>query len=201
MDHSLSKLELWLIWKKSCNQPIWAQNCTNSVLCHSAAQCCHWSTTELTPPPCLGHRNPRLPHSSPASSSLAQGWGSCAVFTRPPPLTPPFPAGRSSLPSPSSMRAHLVQATSADQSYAATHPVTVEPGLLPSTFFINHRLESSVAPYSLVAAPLLRAGEPAVSSPYAGCHRDAAPDLPPPELVWPGAARPCRWEQTRRCVR
>jgi hypothetical protein len=31
MDHSLSKVELWSIQKKSYNQPIWAQNCTNSV--------------------------------------------------------------------------------------------------------------------------------------------------------------------------
>jgi hypothetical protein len=31
MDHSLPQVELWSIWKKSCNQPIWAQNWTNSV--------------------------------------------------------------------------------------------------------------------------------------------------------------------------
>jgi hypothetical protein len=30
-DHSLPHVELWSIWKKSCNQPIWAQNRTNSV--------------------------------------------------------------------------------------------------------------------------------------------------------------------------
>jgi hypothetical protein len=31
MDHSLPQVELWSIWKKSCNQSIWAQNYTNSV--------------------------------------------------------------------------------------------------------------------------------------------------------------------------
>jgi hypothetical protein len=31
MDHSLPQVELWSIWKKSCNQHVWAQNCTNSV--------------------------------------------------------------------------------------------------------------------------------------------------------------------------
>jgi hypothetical protein len=31
MDHSLTQVELWSIWKKSCNQHVWAQNCTNSV--------------------------------------------------------------------------------------------------------------------------------------------------------------------------
>jgi hypothetical protein len=31
MIHSLPQVELWSIRKKSCNQPICAQNCTNSV--------------------------------------------------------------------------------------------------------------------------------------------------------------------------
>jgi hypothetical protein len=31
MNHSLPQVDIWSIWKRSCNQPIWAQNWTNSV--------------------------------------------------------------------------------------------------------------------------------------------------------------------------